>query len=152
MNILKIQQDVLKAMLADPQSVKTYNFGIVKDYTFLTVSGTVGWVVPTNSLRVNISGAQLCMDMALQEIIEDVNELVGTDEYRIQGTARRYIRKDDPFEDVYVDTGLLKYFDKPKLYQQGGHYSNPIAVTEDIYGTGEFFLVGVVFPIKVKKQ
>ena len=97
MNDLKIQQEVLKAILANPQQVRYFSYDL--DQVFVTTTGTVGYFMPVDALRVNLTGAQIMADILTDEIADAVqvgNRLVGTDEYRKGGVARKYLRHRSP--------------------------------------------------------
>lgn len=150
MNSLKIQQEVLKALCAYPSKVR-YTCPD-SDHIFLTVDGTVGWVLPEEWIHVNLKGAQTTtLFFSREATITPLNQLKATDEYRLGGSARRYLRTDESELEVYIDTAKLKYFDHPTVYQ---HPRNPsvLYVTEDLYGTGDPVWVGVVSPVKVKPE
>lgn len=141
MNYLKIQQDVLKALC---KGEKVAYFHTENNGVFLTLrGGTHGWIVPRDQLHITLTGAQLmtALDMSYQGV-----PLSGTDFYRGGGCARQYNRPDG--ETVYLDVNLLKYFDSPFLYQQGGIYG-PVVVVEHP-GGGRPETVGLVCPTRVK--
>lgn len=71
-----------------------------------------------------------------------------TDIYRHSGTARKYLTSTG--DEVYVDQGLLKCFERPKLYMEEG--ADYIIVTEDIYETGSPIVVGLVTPVKIEEE
>lgn len=152
MNVAKIQQELLKAMVVDPSKVRhiILNNGNV----FLTVDGTVGWILPFDQLRINLEGTQIASNLFEQaeRIINIDNQLKATDEYRLGGCARRYHRTDmlDDVE-VYIDTAKLKFFDHPTVYQDP-RYPSILYVTEDLYGNGDPVWVGIVCPVKVKEE
>ena len=117
MNITKIQQEFLKQLIANPSQV-TYSVDEENRYS-LTTAGGVTFVIPEEKLQLNLKNAQLGTDPWYWA--EDIagkmeNALLPTDEYRRGGTARRYIPHTDPNSAIYVDTGLLKYFDSPQLW------------------------------------
>ena len=146
MDILKIQQELLKSLVKD-QKGSYYHDG--EGRVFVTTSGKVGYFINETDLQLRLINAQSMTALDLEGIVKPENLLVGTDEYRIGGTVRRYRNNDILREDTYVATGLLKPFDNPKLYQADDPWGL-IAVTEDLYGVGEQCLVGVVMPYKVK--
>lgn len=155
MNILKVQQEILKAVCANPENVKYYSLANPDEEAgrlFLTIDGKVGYVVPVEELRVLLRGSQIMADLDLDYLVKPENRLNGTDDYRIKGTARRYTRVDDFLDDVYVDQSLLKLFDRPKLYQNPLRPLGVIAVTEDPNDTGEDVLAGIVMPCKVDRD
>lgn len=152
MNVLKIQQELLKAMVVDPSKVKcvyhTY------DWVFLTIDGVRGWNIPEEWLRLDLKGTQdaAMTFLPVDEVITPDNQLKATDKYRIGGTARLYLRTDDPIEQaVYVDTDHLKFFTNPVLYQHP-RWPYLLYITEDLYNNGNPVWVGVVCPVKVKDE
>ncbi len=147
MNILKIQQEMLKSLVKDQ---KGSYFHDDEGRVFVTTTGKVGYFIDEADLQIGLRNAQSMMPLGLEDIVCPENLLVGTDEYRIGGTVRKYRTDDVLREDTYVATGLLKYFDNPKLYQAENPLS-AIVVTEDLYGVGEQYIVGVVMPHKVKE-
>ena len=152
MNIAKIQQEVLKALLVDPNNVKCTGFG--EDSVLITVDHTVSWVLKQSWLRLDLDGTQNLIDYfpSTDRVVHPDNVLRATDEYRLGGCARRYLRTDTVDEDdVYVDTAKLKFFDHPTLYQNPG-FPHLIFVTEDIYQNGETVVVGIVCPVKVDTE
>lgn len=152
MNDLKIQQEILKAILANPQQVSYFSYDI--DQVFVTTTGTVGYFMPADALRVNLTGAQIMADILTDEIADAVqvgNRLVGTDEYRKGGVARKYLREKGG-QAVYIDTGLLKNFSFPELYQRSRSLLGPIIVTEHEVGADGRQVVGIVMPTKVDEE
>ena len=150
MNVLKIQQEILKALLTDgKESVHFYDYDA--EHTFVTTTWKVGYVLPNDSLRVILRDAQSMMDLT-SEIMGTVllaNHLIGTDEYRNGGVARKYLRKDSPETAIYVDTNLLKHFSHPELYQKKGGPTGQVVVTERVVGSSEDAIVGIVMPTKI---
>lgn len=146
MNYLKIQQEVGKALLLQ----KHVSYYFYEGTTFLTTTGTVGWFVPDDKQLLKLTGAQAMASLGdYTEALRPEYQLIGTDTYRVGGSARMYTRRDGL--TVYVDTALLKYFDHPTLYQMGGPLA-PIAVAEDTFDTGEYDLTGIVCPKKVEPE
>lgn len=152
MNIPKIQQEVLKALLVDPKNVKCTGFG--EDSVLITLNHTVSWVLKQSWLRLDLEGTQNLIDYlpCTEHVVHPDNVLKPTDEYRLGGSARRYLRTDTEGEDdVYIDTARLKFFDHPTLYQSPG-YPHLVFVTEDLYQNGETLVVGIVCPVKVDTE
>lgn len=153
MNIPKIQQEILKALLVDPKNVKCTGFG--EDGVLITVDHRVHWVLKQSWLRLDLEGTQNLIDYLpfTDRVVTPDNMLKATDEYRLGGSARRYLRTDveGEEEDVYIDTSRLKFFDHPTLYQDPG-FPHLIFVTEDIYQNGETVVVGIVCPVKVDTE
>jgi hypothetical protein len=152
MNIAKIQQEVLKALLVDPKNVKCTGFG--EDSVLITLDHTVCWVLKQPWLRLDLDGTQDIFDFLprTENVVEPDNVLKATDEYRLGGCARRYLRTDTVEEDdVYIDTAKLKFFDHPTLYQSPA-FPHLIFVTEDLYHNGETVVVGIVCPVKVNTE
>lgn len=152
MNIPKIQQEILKALLVDPNHVKCTGFG--EGDVLITVDHSVSWVLKESWLRLNLDGTQnfIFFHPHVDNVIHPDNVLKATDEYRLGGCARRYLRTDAMLEgeDVYVDTAKLKYFDSPTLYQDPNYPF--LFVTEDLYHNGEAVVVGIVVPVKVDPE
>lgn len=147
MDILKIQQELLKSLVKDQKGSYFYDGN---GRVFVTTTGKAGYFINEADLQVQLTGAQIMTRLDLEDIVQPDNLLVGTDEYRIGGTVRKYRNDDVLRDDTYVATGLLKYFYNPKLYQEANPLSI-IVVTEDIFGEGEQCIVGVVMPHKVKE-
>lgn len=154
MNNLKIQQEILKAILANPENVKHYNFEnrIGEPCTFVTITDAVGYVLRRDDLRVNLSGAQHVCDLDLKSLMQADNTLTGTDAYRRKGTARRYDPLDPQASPTYVDTGLLKNFEDPVLFQLPGKPLSMIVVAEEPWYDGKLYVRGVVMPVKVDNE
>ena len=153
MNILKIQQEILKALLTDGKESVHY-FDYDAEHTFVTTNLKVCYVLPNDSLRVILRDAQTMMNLT-DEIMCTVllaNHLIGTDEYRNGGVARKYLRKDDPETAVYIDTNLLKHFNHPELYQKKGDPCGQVIVTERVAGSSEDEIVGLVMPTKIAEE
>lgn len=144
MNVLKIQQEVLKA-LCKGERVYYYH---TDEGVFLSTNGVNGWIVPEEHLHVSLAGAQVITDLGAERLFTAKNKLIGTDEYRKGGVARRYKPIEDPTTSVYVNTNLLKYFDAPVLYQ-GPNVRGPIAVVEQPIDS-EPLVVGLVMPVAIK--
>lgn len=151
MNILKIQQDALKAMIKEPKTVTTYPIVDEQENpcTFLTINRAAGYIIPDHLLLVDLTGAQTMLALDLAELVRPENLLTGTDDYRLGGTARRYEKTDTVLDDVYIKTELLKYFDLPQLYQDPYKPLGMIAVTETDPDDGRPVLAGLVMPCKV---
>lgn len=147
MDILKIQQELLKSLVKDRKG--SYYFDD-QGRVFVTTTGAAGYFINRADLQVELTNAQSMLPFDLDGIVRPENLLVGTDEYRIGGTVRKYRNDDVLRDDTYVATGLLKYFDNPKLYQEEDP-SSIVVVTEDLYGVGEQYIVGAVMPYKVKE-
>jgi hypothetical protein len=143
MNILKIQQDLLKAFFKEGTTVKCFN---LTDGVFVTISGANGYVIPQDMLRVDLRDAQAIMDLPLVDVFKQGAPLTPTDEYRIGGTVRKYLTTED--EEVYIDTDLLKHFDNPTIYRSE-HRPHLLVLVEDLYGRGSLHIVGVVVPYKI---
>lgn len=154
MNILKIQQDLLKALIKGVNV--EYSSDFTETNTYITMDGKVGYVIPDNDLLVDfkhLENAHPCMDLNLEDLVRMDYRLVGTDEYRRSGTARKYLSIsafDEEPEIVYVDTSLLKNFESPILYKRPGDPRSICVVTEDRFNTGELTVVGMVVPTIVK--
>ena len=151
MNTLKIQQDILKAF-AKGDTVR-YSEDFSERFVFISLDGVTGYFFDKKDLRVDLRGGQIVMDMDLNDLIRPDYKLTGTDEYRKQGTARKFVYKDELSGEVkeevtYIDTGKIKYFTDPIFYKQP--FRPLIAVTEDMYGTGEQVIVGCVAPVVIK--
>lgn len=66
MNILKVQQEILKAVCANPENVKHYTLASSAEEEgrlFLTVDGKVGYVVPVEGMHVILRGSQIMADL-----------------------------------------------------------------------------------------
>lgn len=153
MNLLKIQQDLLKVIYKDgPVFIKFFEDELY-DRIFVMPNQYMGYMIPVDELRVDIAGAQMISKdlVDLQQIFEHGYKLTGTDEFRNGGDARKYLKHDDA-PPVYVDKSLLKNFDPyAELYQLGGSTLQPIAVCEDRYGYGSKVIAGLVMPCKVRE-
>lgn len=153
MNAAKIQQELLKALVVDPSKVRTLALDDGK--VFLTVDGTVGWILPQEQLRISLEGTQFSANVFLDgdAVIKPENQLKATDEYRLGGCARRYYRTDElgDLEEVYIDTSKLKFFEHPTVYQDM-RYPSILYITEDLYGNGDPVWVGIVRPVKVNTE
>ena len=149
MKHLKIQQEILKALLANPETVKYYTTD--NGDTFVTVNLKTGYLIPRGVLRLDLTGAQNTFDPDLASVVRPVNLLQGSDDYRLKGTARRYERLPGSVSahDTYIYTELLKHFDNPILYQ-GPSPLGLIVVTEDPLDDGREQIVGIVMPCKVQ--
>lgn len=152
MNIGKIQQEILKQLIADPSGVKC--FDAPEDKIFVTHDSKAGYLLSREQLRLDLSGTQLAL--SLWELIEDStqnvhNLLMETDEYRLGGKARKYVRSDDTEAEIYVNQDLLKNFDHPQLWQLPGDPRRGIAVTETFCSDGAPIPVGLVMPVQVDK-
>lgn len=149
MKLLKIQSEILKALMANPENVKHYH--TVEGGVFIMTSpNSVGYVLPYGALRLDLTGAQIVGDLDLGKLLYPENLLHGTDDYRLKGEARRFVRRPETEaeRDTYIFTDLLKNFEHPKLYQ-GPSPLSMIAVTEDRFDDGQEIIVGVVMPCKV---
>lgn len=151
MNITKVQQEILKQLLANQENVKYHDFG--DEHVFVTTNLKVGYVLPTCWLRVNLSGAQISLDLAEKVLdkVQPCNILAPTDFYRHGGVARKYMRADGT-DGPYVDQGLLKCFTNPSLYQDDRDTRGIIAVVEEGFvGAAAKDVVGIVMPMRVEE-
>lgn len=153
MNTLKIQQDLLKAF-AKGDTVR-YSEDFTGSLVFISIDGVTGYFFNKEDLRVELHGAQASTDLDVGRLVRPDYKLTGTDEYRRQGTARKFVYKDEltgeiDDEIVYIDTGKVKYFNEPTFYKQPGENHLLVAVTEDIYGDGKDVVVGCVTPVRIK--
>ena len=152
MNKDKVQQEALKLLLKSTDLVKYYNPSA--DETCLILHGYVGYMIPSDELRLRLAGVQRTLDLtdALEEAVGVAGRLIATDEYRVGGTVRKYRRLDG--QVVYVQTGLLKNFDHCELYQveEGHPEKNLIVVTETGIGADEEQIVGFVTPYRIKEE
>jgi hypothetical protein len=150
MNIGKIQQEILKQLIADASRVKY--FDAPEDKVFITTDGKVGYILPEEEIHVKLAGAQISLSL-YDDIMDSTalmsNLLMETDEYRLGGKARKYLRSDDPETEIYVNQDLLKNFDHPQLWQAPGNQNKAIAVTEIFCSDGAPVPVGIVCPVKV---
>ena len=151
MNILKIQQDALKALIKEPKIINTYPLEDEQGNpcTFLTINKAAGYIIPDHLLLVDLTGAQTMTNLELSGLVRPENLLTGTDDYRLAGTARRYTKTESYLGDTYIKTELLKYFDLPQLYQDPLRPLGMIAVTETDPDDGRPVLAGLVMPCKV---
>lgn len=153
MNTLKIQQEILKAVLANPENVKMFPLETNgEDCTFVTITGAVGYVLSQDDLRVRLTGANYMAALDLDDVIKPGNMLQGTDEYRRGGTARRYEKLTAGEDPVYVDTSLLKHFDSPVLFQEPKNPRGMIVVAEEPWEDGKLYVRGVVMPVKMDEH
>ena len=150
MKLVKIQQEILKAVMANPENVS--RFGCPGNETFITADHAVGYVIPWDKLRVNLDGTNLMKALDLQQIVDEGDKLVGTDLFRNGGTARfyKYANTSGGAEGTHVDTRLLKLFDFPTLYQNPMNPRGVIVVTETPID-GPEAIVGIVMPCKVEE-
>lgn len=156
MNLLKIQQDLLKVIFKKGPEKINYFVDDLYDRTFVIPDPLyVGYMIPNEKLRIDLSGAQqMLKDVGkLQETADYGYKLTGTDEYRHGGNARKYLRPyDKDMISVYVSKSLLKYFDdSAELRQLPGSPLQPIAVLEDRLGDGDLTIAGLVMPCRVKE-
>lgn len=142
MNVLKINQEVLKDMLATKRTSFSY---CDDDRLYIQVDPEVGYFLDEEQMLVNLSGAQQAVPYDPEEVVAPRNLLVGTDEYRIGGTVRKYLHQNGTA--VYIQTGLLKHFDAPVLYHTEG---SPVVVTED--AKDRWSVVGLVAEYIMKKE
>lgn len=150
MNVLKIQQEVLKALLTAGNSVSYFVYD--SEHIFVTMDSRVGYIIPTHEMRVELSGAQMVSDLFSDQIeatMKPANRLIGTDEYRVGGTCRRYLWADNEVVDTYFDTGLLKHFTNPELYKTKHPSLGFAVVTEKGIGSDERKVVGIVVPYRI---
>lgn len=148
MNLLKIQTEVLKALVKGT----TVKYAFHGNKAFITLNDHVGYLITDKDLRLDLGGADemapyIIMD-ALGVDLDVEIPLRETDIYRHSGTARKYLTSTG--DEVYVDQGLLKCFERPKLYMEEG--TDYIIVTEDIYETGSPIAVGLVTPVKIEEE
>lgn len=142
MNILKINQEVLKDMLGNKRTSFSY---CDDDRLYIQEEPEVGYFLTEEQMLVNLEGAQQACPYDPEEVVAPRNLLVGTDEYRIGGTVRKYLHTNGTA--VYIKTGLLKHFDAPHLYHTEG---SPVVVTED--AKDRWTIVGMVAEYIMKQE
>lgn len=142
MNILKINQEVLKDMLGTKRTIFSY---CDDDRLYIQVDPGVGYFLAEGQMLVNLEGAQQACPYDPEEVVAPRNLLVGTDEYRIGGTVRKYLHTNGT--EVYIQTALLKNFDAPSLYHTEG---SPVVVTED--AKDRWSVVGMVAEYVMKRE
>lgn len=142
MNILKINQEVLQDMLGTKRTSFSYCYD---DRLYIQVDPEVGYFLDKGQMLVNLGGAQQAYPYDPKEVVAPKNLLVGTDEYRIGGTVRKYLHQNGTA--VYIQTGLLKHFDAPVLYHTEG---SPVVVTED--AKDRWSVVGMVAEYIMKQE
>ena len=142
MNVLKINQEVLKDMLGTKRTSFSYCEG---DRLYIQVDPEVGYFLAEEQMLVNLEGAQQAYPYDPEEVVAPKNLLVGTDEYRIGGTIRKCLHQNGTA--VYIQTDLLKYFDAPVLYHAEG---SPVVVTED--AKDRWSIVGMVAEYVMKQE
>ena len=153
MNSIKVQQEILKALLSGKQPVRYSNYGL--DEVCVTTDGKVVYIMPEEELLVNLAGAQVSLDLLVGQIqatVRPANRLIGTDNYRMGGKARKYVRAEATEISSYFNTELLKHFTDPELYQDAGSTLSLAVVTERAPGTDERKIVGAVMPIRVAEE
>lgn len=151
MNVLKIQQEVLKALLTPGNNVSYFVYD--SEHIFVTMDSKVGYIIPTHEMRVELSGAQMVSDLfsdQIEEAMKPANRLIGTDEYRVGGTCRKYVWTDNEVDETYFATGLLKHFTNPELYKTKHPSLGLAVVTEKGIGSDERRVVGVVMPYRIE--
>lgn len=152
MNVLKIQQEALKALFTAGNIVSYFNYDT--DHVFITLNARVGYIVPSDELRIDLRDAQAVTDIITDQIEEAMhpsNRLIGTDEYRIGGTVRKYVWAEEEDRTAYFDTGLLKNFSNPELYKSRRHTASLAVVTEHGIGSDERKVVGIVMPYRIEE-
>ena len=153
MNLLKIQQDLLKVIFKEePEKVRFFHDDLF-DRTFVMPNNHIGYLIPDEDLRVSLEGAQMVDPSVinLEGIVADGVTLIGTDEYRGGGDLRKYMKQTSD-RAVYVDKTKLKNFDPSAvLVQLSDSPFYPVAVLEDKYNDGDLTIVGMVMPCKVKE-
>ena len=151
MNVPKIQQELLKALLVNPQNVNFFDFE--DDERIFIFDASVGYVLNADELRIDLSGAQVMTSLEdlFERILIPENRLLETDEYRLGGTARKYLRQNNINDNVYVDQKHLKLFTTPMLYQAQDSDMMKIIVVAELRD-GKPSTVGCVFPVKVTEQ
>lgn len=150
MNVLKIQQEVLKALLTPGNNVSYFVYD--SEHVFVTVDAKVGYIIPTHEMRVELTDAQMIADLIsdqIEEAMKPANRLIGTDEYRVGGTCRKYVWADNEVDETYFDTGLLKHFTNPELYKTKHPSLGLAVVTERGIGSDERRVVGIVIPYSI---
>lgn len=155
MNIAKVQQEMLKAVLKNPQAaahIMLEDEYKEIDVVYCTPDCKVGYVFPSELLRVRLYDTRIMPKLHLERIIKPENLLTGTDDYKLGGAARRYKRTEDWMDDVYVDQHLLKLFDLPVLYQDPTDEYSVIAVVERPWEEDGDKLVGFVYPVKIDAE
>lgn len=151
MNVLKAQQEILKALVAGDKVAWCKDF--ITGAVLVSTNGVTVYNIPPELLFVNLSSAELTeglRDLANVAITPE-NLLIATDEYRVGGTVRKYVRACDRTQEVYVDTKAIKNFTLPTLYQDPTHPWSPVLVTERELMEDEILTVGVVAVVNLEE-
>lgn len=154
MNVLKFQQEVLKAYMLTPDSKSACWTRKGEDHLMLILNRNVGIFLSNDAMVLNPtkipeipaeSGAKI-IDPAMKSWVEG-NLLEPTEEYRFtSGNKKIRIYKARAWQ-TGIDQSLLKYFDTPtmRLYQL--EERGVILITEKTKGFEE--AVGVVLPVRL---
>lgn len=154
MRLDKIQMETLKELM-NPKGRVVY-FETTDDTAVVVIpKGTAGYVIPKKKLALNLNNAQAMMT-GLPGAVDHDNlytavELQPTDEYRMGGSARKYLAHGRPDQPVYIDTKLLAHFDDPGLFQNTYSPGGMVTVAEDSILDDDLVVVGYVCPVKVEE-
>lgn len=151
----KIQLDILKHLLKDPQTVAVQNH-----YNEVAVSvdnGVTFYRMPDSLLDVRLRNVRTTV--ALHDLLDadlrDMTKLTPTDHYRHGGDARKYLFDGLTNQPIYVNPAKLAYFENPTLYAVGRYkpHSVIIAVVEHPFGNeDEPKICGYTMPVKVDEE
>lgn len=155
----KIQATILKELLSPKGRVAYYieTDENLDDFAVVIV-GNTGYRIPLDQLKVILSADQRCSPLAgavsdLHDPAADVIKLIPTDQYRLGGSARKYLAYGDEDKPVYVDTKLLANFDNPTLFQCSIY--NPlglVTVAEWQMELDATVVVGYVLPTRIENE
>lgn len=155
MRLDKIQTETLKELMNPKGRVVYYE---TTDDTSVVVipKGTAGYVIPKEKLFINLNNAQAAM-AGLPGAVDPGDlylavKLEPTDEYRMGGSARKYLAEGRPDQPVYIDTKLLAAFDSPMLYQNSYSPLGMVTVAEYSIVDDDLWVVGYVCPTRVEEN
>lgn len=155
----KIQATILKELLSPKGRVAYYietdenldDFAVV-------ILGDIAYRIPLEQLKLDLTGVARVDTLpgamsSLHDPDFDVIKLHPTDQYRLGGSARKYLAYGDEDKPVYVDTKLLAHFDNPTLYQCSAY--NPLGlmtVAEWQMELDATVVVGYVLPSRIESE
>ena len=148
MKLEKIQIEALKRLM-DDQTAVAYDHDVETGDCFLCHNRAVVYRIPADRLRLALGESML--DKSFSDSFDEAEtsslyHLEGTDSYRKQGRARKYLVAGDPSKPVYIYTPFLACFENPELYQleEEEPFRSLVFVKEQDQ------IVGAVLPVIIK--
>lgn len=148
MNINKAQKIIFNELISGG-IVGMYDFD--ESNVFITPDGTHGFVLPLNSIQLNIAKMKKITPLNLASVVKEENLCHLSKELLLQEHPKAYLRKlKNGDRNIYFNAKKMECFQNPKFYNEGN--TSMIVVTEDISPIRQNSIVGVILPVRVVEE